>query len=270
MTKIETEGLTEKRNKAGTRYFVDDDNDIIAKKCTKCGDVKSMNEFSSCRGKLGDKQPKCKSCERQYRQENKERRNEYDRQYRQENKERIKERGRQYYRENKERIRQYQQENKERIRERDRQYRQENKEMYLLHVHTRRARKQHLPDTLTENQRNQTMAHFNIGCALTGETESYHMDHVIPLSIGHGGTTFENMIPLRDNLNISKGNRNLFEWFRGSKEFYELSQTKFDELIEYLADINGMSTDEYEEYVYWCHDNPQELEEEDAKEVIGA
>ena len=69
------------------------------------------------------------------------------------------------------------------------------------------------------------------------------------------------MIPLRADLNISKSARCIFDWFYDVKDHFNLPQTKFDELIEYLADINGMTANEYEDYVRWCHDNPRVIDE---------
>ena len=209
---------------------------------------------------------------RKYKQENKERIAEYSRKYKQENKESIrkyrqenKERSRKYQQENKERIaelsRKYQQENKERIAEYSRKYQQENKELFQINFAKRCARKRQLSDDLTLEQRNATLGHFNNSCALTGCTDGIHLDHVIPLAIGHGGTTAQNMIPLRADLNISKNARCIFDWFYDVKDRFKLSQTKFDELIEYLADINGMTADEYEDYVRGCHDNPRVIDE---------
>jgi len=70
--------------------------------------------------------------QRQYYQDNKEKVKEYQRQYRQDNKEKINEQRRQYYQDNKEkereRSRQYRQKNKEKLKEQSRRYRQENRE----------------------------------------------------------------------------------------------------------------------------------------------
>ena len=196
---------------------------------------------------------------RKYKQENKEWYAEYIRKYQQENKESIAGYCRKYKQENKESIaeyrRKYKQENKERIAERSRKYRQENKELFQINSTRRRARKRQLPDDLTLEQRNAVLGHFNSSCALTGYTEGIHLDHVIPIAIGHGGTTMQNMIPLRAELNHSKQARCIFDWFYDVKDHFKLSQMKFDELIEYLADINGMTADGYEDYVRGCHDN---------------
>lgn len=122
------------------------------------------------------------------------------------------------------------------------------------------ARQKNLPNTLTTVGANEILTKFKNKCAITGDG-NYHMDHVIPISAGHGGTVYGNMIPLRADLNISKSDRNIFDWFADNRERFGLEQRKFDELIEYLADINGMTTQEYEEYVRRCHDNPRTVDE---------
>ena len=265
-------GLIEKKNQKGTRYYENEDGEIAAKECTGCEVIKTVNRFTKHKNKFGGLNSCCKECKRKYRQENKERIAERSRKYNQENKERIaeyqqenKERNAEYYikyrLENKESIRKYLQENKERIAERSRKYRQENKELFQINCARRRARKRQLPDDLTLEQRNATLEHFGNSCALTGYTEGIHLDHVIPLAIGHGGTTLQNMIPLRADLNISKNARCIFDWFYDVKDHFNLPQTKFDELIEYLAHINGMTANEYEDYVRGCHDNQRSLDE---------
>jgi len=242
--------LVEKKNQSGTRYFENEDGEFAAKECTGCEVIKTANRFNKHKNKIGGLSPCCKECERKYRQENKERIAEHKRKYRQENKERIAEHKRKY-----------RQENKERIAEHKRKYRQENKEGDQLNCMRRRARKRQLPDDLTLEQRNAVLGHFNSSCALTGCTDGIHLDHVIPVSVGHGGTTMQNMIPLRAELNHSKSTRCIFDWFYDVKDHFNLPQTKFDELIGYLADINGMTADEYEGYVRWCHDNSRSLDE---------
>jgi hypothetical protein len=147
------------------------------------------------------------------------------------------------------------------VRDKHKIYIKENKEKMQMLRHRRLARLKQLPNDITDEQLNIICEKFN-GCALTGETTNVHMDHVIPLSIGHGGSIYGNMIPLRADLNISKNNRNIFEWFEENKERFNLSQEKFDELIEYLAEINKMTVEEYRDYVYWCHDNPREVDDD--------
>jgi len=230
---------------------------ITGKCCTTCGEWKALESGFNSNGK-GGRRPDCKACEKAYREANKERIAERDRNYREANKERITEYSRNYYEANKEyyaeRGRNHREANKESIAERMRNYQADNLESYRIRKQRRRARKQALPDTYAPEDKTFT-------CDLTG-TPDVHLDHVIPLSIGHGGTIEENMLPLRGDLNLSKSDHNIFEWFDANHERLGLSQRKFDELIAYLSDLNGLTPEEYREYVYWCHDNPRDLNDD--------
>jgi hypothetical protein len=100
----------------------------IVKQCPKCKEYKLLDEYHSDKSRAFGKRPKCKSCDKQYYQENKKR----IKQYREENKERILKYVRHFYQENKaskkQYAKQYREENKERINLRNKQYREENKE----------------------------------------------------------------------------------------------------------------------------------------------
>lgn len=86
-------------------------------------------------------------------------------------------------------------------------------------------------------------------CVLTGATEDVTLDHVIPLKYG-GRTAIGNMIPIARGLNASKGNANIFDWFRDNGERLGISRVKFAHMIGLLALVNEMSAAEYVEYVY--------------------
>jgi hypothetical protein len=102
--------------------------------------------------------------------------------------------------------------------------------------------------------------YFGNACALTGRKYNIEKEHAIPQSIG-GGFTFENIYPLTKSLNVSKYNHNIFEWFEANRQRFELSQERFDKLIDWLASANAMTTEEYRDYVYWCHANPRSIDE---------
>lgn len=93
------------------------------KKCSKCGEILPVEEFSKNKATKDGLQNKCKKCSKKYYQENKENFNEYRKKYQQENKEQIKERQKKYKQENKEKIKEY---NKEY----NKKYYQENKEYH--------------------------------------------------------------------------------------------------------------------------------------------
>jgi|SRR5699024_111985 len=111
-----------------------------------------------------------------------------------------------------------------------------------------RAKKVGLPATWTYEELTETLDYFK-GCALTGDTENVSWDHVIPLNASYGGTTSKNMIPIRNDLNASKGFNNLISWHRWAVDIYGLNPQKLDELLKYLADKNEMSIKEYRSYI---------------------
>lgn len=76
------------------------------------------------------------------------------------------------------------------------------------------------------------------------------MDHFIPLFSGHGGTTKENMIPMCSECNMSKGAKNPFEW---AKTLTQKDRERFDSLVEYLTELNGIAAvEDYEAHVHHC------------------
>jgi hypothetical protein len=260
--------LTEKRNRKGTVYY-EDNSVIVSKNCAKCDEVKTLDNYAKKKTGLGGRESTCKRCRASYYAENKAdyvERYENNKEHHQElmqmyydvNKESLNEYQRKYYAENKvsisERHREYFASNKERIAEMCRNWRRNNPEKDALIAERRRARKKALPDNFTEAQMLRTFDFFG-GCALTGEVFDLHWDHVIPLATNTGGTTFGNMIPLRGDLNTSKRDANIFEWFERNKMRFNLSQTKFDSLVEWLAGVNGVTTDEYRNFVDGCFEN---------------
>jgi hypothetical protein len=208
-------------------------------------------------------------------------RKEQKKQYREENRDKIIISGRDFYRNNRDtllekkkvyrlenrevinkKLRDFYDANKDYFKEYQSNYRKLNKDKMRLLSLRRRARKKYLIDDLTDTQLTEIKEIFN-GCCLTGN-EEVHMDHVIPLATGHVGTTYGNMIPLRGDLNISKNDSNIFEWFEANRQRFELSQERFDNLIAYLASANAMTVEEYRDHVYWCHANPRNINELEA------
>jgi hypothetical protein len=142
-----------------------------------------------------------------------------------------------------------------------RKYKAENREKLNIHTIKRRTLKRSLPFDFTNEEKDVIFNEFNRKCALTDQMGDIQWDHVIPLATGHGGTTFGNMIPLHKDLNESKKDKNVFEWFEANRQRFNLSQEKFDLLIDWLASANAVSVEDYRDYVYWCHANPHCLED---------
>jgi len=179
---------------------------------------------------------------------NKERATEYNRAHYAANKEQYAERARAYRVANKERIAAYREANKERIAEQlrswreanrdhiaeyDRAYREANKEQHRkwwrnwyianphkvkANTHRRRARKLQAEGTHTaadiQAQYKAQKGKCYYCAAKVGDT--YHVDHVIPLSRG-GSNSPENLVIACPPCNLSKGDKLPSEWSQGGR-----------------------------------------------------
>jgi hypothetical protein len=116
-----------------------------------------------------------------------------------------------------------------------------------------------LKNDFTNEQKSEVLERFGSKCAFTGADVGIQMDHVIPVAVGHGGTTIANMLPVWQRINSSKGAKNVFEWYEENGERFGVCPVRFYAAIEYLADLNGMTSEEYRQYVYECHANPNDI-----------
>ncbi|MDP9577372.1 UNVERIFIED_ORG: hypothetical protein J2X74_003189 [Bacillus sp. 1751] len=163
----------------------------------------------------------------------------------------------------------YREENHEKVKEISNRWKRKNSEyctaykrkQYKLYPYKalaiqqkRRALKKSLPNTLTIHQAQQVLQD---GCCLTGVNEDLHLDHIIPLATGHGGTIYENMMALKGDLNRSKQARNVFEWAEDKHEEFGFTMEHFYAVMTEVAKRNDMTLNEYKEYVFWCYENPR-------------
>ncbi|EJQ98547.1 hypothetical protein [Bacillus cereus] len=139
------------------------------------------------------------------------------------------------------------------------QYQKKNPDQGKVGDHNYRARKCLLPATLTMSDIIEMRLEQNSICLLAGSDESMVVDHFIPLSIGHGGSTFENCYYLHGYFNSTKGNKNPFEWIKSQRGFV---QRRFHSiLVPMLAERNKMTVEEFSKYVYRCFKNPRTIED---------
>jgi hypothetical protein len=127
-------------------------------------------------------------------------------------------------------------------------------ERYRTYGQNRRAKEEALPGHLSGDQWKETLDYFEGACALTGSTDDLHLEHAIPIAIGHGGTVAWNCYPLAGSLNSSKSASNLFEWAKGRTD---TDKAKFNRLVTFLADQCGLTVEEYREFYDWCFRNPR-------------
>lgn len=123
-----------------------------------------------------------------------------------------------------------------------------------LHEHNKISKKLGLLGDLSPYEWHQIRDHFGQRCALSFSFD-ISLEHFIATSTGHVGTTKGNCYPLDINLNLSKGDTNPFFWAEKNKDTIEYAL--FEELVAYLADQNGLTVEEYKDFVYWCYGNPR-------------
>lgn len=123
------------------------------------------------------------------------------------------------------------------------------------------SRNRNLTTTLTSQDWREIRYNlFNDRCALTNKrstTVDLNLGHFIALDTGHGGTCKGNVFPIESTLNTSMRNYNPFYLYEHWYTKFGLVDKLFIELVEYLASLNNLSTNEYESYVNWCYDNPR-------------
>ncbi|QWH19216.1 hypothetical protein EXW62_19805 [Bacillus mycoides] len=96
---------------------------------------------------------------------------------------------------------------------------------------------------------------MNAACVLTGSFENVTNDHIIPTSLT-GGSHVSNYLPIRRELNSSKGTLPFFLWIR-TLNFCEIAKKygvrpeRVEFFIDLAAYLNRMTSDQYERYTLW-------------------
>lgn len=137
------------------------------------------------------------------------------------------------------------------------EYKRNNPDVRKISEHKARAIERSLPYAWTKKDIDTVKARFGEKCPLTNST-NIHYDHFIPLGIGHGGSYIGNMIPLDARLNESKQAKNPFEWVKTQPN---IDYNAFNKVVDYLAELNGITVDQYRHFVYWCFDNKRGIDE---------
>lgn len=229
--------------------------------CTKCKTEKPITKeyFHKNKNKKDGFMDICKTCKKEYyqnnreyfvsrtskyRKENKEHCLEVRAEYRKENKDEIAKRLKGYYENNKEHFKQlrriYYRENKNKVLEGVRKYNKANPHISRQYKQRRKALERKLPYTLTNEEWNNIKLYFNNSCAYCGMTEEAHLEehneqlhqeHFIPISQG-GEYTHNNILTSCKNCNSSKYNRDFIEWY---PEYEHYSKEREQLILKYLG-----------------------------------
>jgi hypothetical protein len=210
-----------------------------SKTCTKCRQIKSLDNFSRHNGRKSAKsgyRATCKQCQvadnrsyrsrnrekvnqakRKYSEANKEQKSESDKKYREANKKKIAKRNKTWrtnnYEHTREKSLEWRTRNKKRKAITDKAWAQNNKENVRNISMRRRAR-------LAENgifsvTKKDIVNLLNKGCSYCGRPAE-HVDHIVP--IVRGGThSIGNLTGACASCNLSKGSKFVMEWKKGKK-----------------------------------------------------
>ena len=243
----------------------------MMKVCTKCKTAKPATTEYFCFSSYQKSglSPRCKECDKQYREKNIDRAKAYNAKYinenrddflaakkkyyyanrektrmsskkwREDNKEKIARSKKQYANDHKDELNEYHKnyaiQNRSKIRAIKSKWKKNNKEAVLLNTQTRLAKKRSLLATLTTEQWETINTVFDRKCAYCGKERELEQDHFIALSNG-GEYTHNNIIPSCKSCNSSKNNGDFFEWYPKQK-FY--SKRREQKILNFLNYKNG-------------------------------
>jgi 5-methylcytosine-specific restriction endonuclease McrA len=146
-----------------------------------------------------------------------------------------------------------------------RKWKSENKIKYQIknrdYINKRQKMIKLASNGITIRDKNKVLMLYDYSCALTGAKTKIQIDHIIPLVTGQSSNSFENILPLQSKLNESKHNRNVFEWAKEKHEYFGFTLSQFNKVMTEVALRNGMSLEEYRNYVYWCFENKIDIKE---------
>lgn len=183
-----------------------------AKRCSHCGEVKSIELFHRWEG---DRRASwCIACrsvvQADYREANRERIRASAAEYYANNREVIAERLRQWHRNNPDRAREIRSRTRkkhaDRVRAYNSRYQRENAARYNAYWHARRARKFANGGSHTVEEWEECKAYFDYHCLMCGRREpdvKLTKDHITPINLG-GTDDIENIQPLCQRCNSSK------------------------------------------------------------------
>ena len=235
------------------------------KKCTKCGTEKPATiDFFPKRDSSKDGfRNECKLCKKEYIRNYYENNREHiikknvdyvkinreacqarRKKHALKNKDILDEKRKKHYQKNKEQIskkkKEYAEKNKEKNAKYHLEYARRNVDKCKIKRHKREAKLKSLPSTLTKNQWDYTVAHFNNSCVYCGSEEQIQQDHFVPLSKG-GEFTHNNIIPACMKCNCSKQDQDFFEWYPNHKNYSKKRESKILKYLGYDKKIQQLS-----------------------------
>lgn len=197
-------------------YIINPAGKCVIASCGKCGAVLDVENFNANKKNGYGIRTECKTCQHEDNKRWRENTPEYyqgwkegNKKWRENNSEKLKESYKKWYEENFEKRKEY-----------IKKWNENNPEKRKAIKSRRRARTHGNGGSYTAEQLQECINFFNGCCAYTGEVlaKEYHIDHIKPLA--NGGTNFiHNLVPATPKANLSKGAKDLEEWYK-QQEYY--------------------------------------------------
>ncbi|AJS59988.1 hypothetical protein [Paenibacillus sp. IHBB 10380] len=108
----------------------------------------------------------------------------------------------------------------------------------------------------TKDWRNIFFEDFNMSCPITqlpAPFHEIHLGHFIPIHWGVGGSFVGNVFPIYGPLNISMRDYNPLDYLEWENPDFPIHPEGVDFLVDYLARCNGLTVEEYKDYVNSCY-----------------
>jgi len=124
----------------------------------------------------------------------------------------------------------WKEENRDCINSYSRKWHDKNPDVARMKNQRYKARKRSLPHTLTFEEWQNTLLHFDGCCAYCGSSEKITQEHFVPI-YKDGGYTKNNIIPACNSCNDSKGRKDFNEWY-SEQLFYD--EDRKSKILDFL------------------------------------
>lgn len=186
--------------------------DCTQKRCTKCGEVKTLYSFCKDKRNSDGRTSCCKRCDNAARSARNAANPIIIKNRREKHREQAAHKAREWYANNRDRARSaqanYRKENLEKVREKERIWRELNKDRILAKNRNRKAKLRNVPGShdISDIRRIFTKQKGLCACCRSPISNGYHVDHIT--AIANGGTNGrENLQLLCAPCNLSKGSK---------------------------------------------------------------
>jgi hypothetical protein len=190
------------------------------KKCRKCGELKTTDNFGRSKKNKDGLKSYCKACKNKESKKHRENNPEYYQKYREGNKEKATEYGKEYRENNKTKLAQkakkYAEINANKIQEYKKEWYEKNKDKVMNNKRRRRDRKVACGEEYSLKHRQITLIAFNYKCYNCGNDDKLHIDHHRPLIRGNP-LSLDNAVVLCKTCNLSKGTKRPEDFYTADK-----------------------------------------------------